>query len=163
MTGEEYVRRLRVLADAAEEAGLPHLTRVLRDDSTFNEDPVLRQSLREGDILHWPTLRWLISNGEAERGSGRTTMLMLAAIAEADSRVGEWISVVDHFPGPNENERTASALREVLKAVSKGAALGTEKNDRWTVTSAHWRWRNKQFEMRSGLENRRVVQLRRVR
>lgn len=152
MTEAELVQRLRVLADAAEEAGLSHLTRVLRDDSAFNGEPLLRRQLEPEQLVHWPTMRWLFA--ESARRGGRTTLLMLAAIAEADSRVGEWIRVFDHFDGPDQRDRVAHALRSTLAAIGQRAALGTAEESN--------RWRNKQFEVRLGLRES-AVDLRRAR
>lgn len=68
--------------------------------------------LREDQLRHWDTVKWLV--GWDIRGEGRSTLLALAFIAEADRHIGEWIPLWDHFDGHHQTLKNVGDRIEAL-------------------------------------------------
>lgn len=121
MTEQERDERLRVLADAAMSAGLPDAAALLDDLITVpgRDDAALKALLREDQLPRWRTMRWLMAPDA--RRSGRTTVMALAALAEADRKLNYPIPLWDHHEGdaPLRSSVMQGTIRELLKRLSE--------------------------------------------
>lgn len=86
--------------------------------------------LKEEQLKHWDTVKWMVS--DEARGKGRSTLLALAFIAEADRNLGRTVPLWDHY------DTSVQTLRHTADRVA--ALLDQFKMDDPT-------WRVKEFEV----------------
>jgi hypothetical protein len=55
----------------------------------------LLSMLKEDQLRHWETVKWLV--GDDGKREGRSTLLALAMIAEADRHPERWVPLWDHY------------------------------------------------------------------
>lgn len=73
----------------------------------------LRAFLKPEQVKHWDSIRWLIDF--EIRGEGRTTLLALAFIEQADKRLNRTIQLWDHYNAtPPRTAYMVDAVRRIL-------------------------------------------------
>lgn len=115
-------------------AGLPDAAALLDDLITMpgRDDPTLKAMIPEDQLPRWRTMRWLMAPDA--RRSGRTTMMALVAIAEADRTLNYPIRLWDH---EGDTPRRNSVMQEMLRYFLE------------QLKGTYPSWRQKRFEIQN--------------
>lgn len=76
----------------------------------------LKWLVRKQQLPHWDTVRWLVSDEEQARRSGRTHMLALAFIEYADANIHKTVHLWDHH---DNGHAVVDCIYELLKLLSR--------------------------------------------
>jgi hypothetical protein len=78
---------------------------------------------------HWDTVRWLLRSPGRQ---GRTTVMALAFIAEADENIGTSVRLWDHCPEEQNQKRMMTTVQIILAILQSKSELWRTKEFKFT-------------------------------